>query len=62
MAGLPVVASDFPEIRRVVRAHDIGLLFDPETPGGSPARSAGLSPTGTSGRGSPPTPGRAPGH
>jgi glycosyltransferase involved in cell wall biosynthesis len=33
MAGLPVVASDFPEIRRVVRAHDIGLLFDPETPG-----------------------------
>lgn len=33
MAGLPVVASDFPEIRRVVRAHDIGLLFDPEVPG-----------------------------
>ena len=33
MAGLPVVASDFPEIRRVVEAHDIGLLFDPETPG-----------------------------
>ena len=33
MAGLPVVASDFPEIRRVVKAHDFGLLFDPETPG-----------------------------
>ena len=33
MAGLPVVASDFPEIRRVVRSHDIGLLFDPEIPG-----------------------------
>jgi glycosyltransferase involved in cell wall biosynthesis len=33
MAGLPVVASDFPEIRRVVHAHEIGLLFDPETPG-----------------------------
>jgi glycosyltransferase involved in cell wall biosynthesis len=33
MAGLPVAASDFPEIRRVVRAHDIGLLFDPEAPG-----------------------------
>ena len=33
MAGLPVVASDFPEIRRVVREHDIGLLFDPEMPG-----------------------------
>lgn len=25
-AGLPVVASDLPEIRRVVRAHDLGLL------------------------------------
>ncbi|MGL5999769.1 MAG: glycosyltransferase [Pseudomonas proteolytica] len=25
-AGLPVVASDFPEIRRVVKTHDIGLL------------------------------------
>ena len=33
MAGLPVVASDFPEIRRVVSENDIGLLFDPETPG-----------------------------
>jgi glycosyltransferase involved in cell wall biosynthesis len=33
MAGLPVVASDFPEIRRVVRENDIGLLFDPEAPG-----------------------------
>lgn len=26
-AGLPVVASDLPEIRRVVRAHDLGLLI-----------------------------------
>ncbi|KGE66301.1 MULTISPECIES: glycosyltransferase family 4 protein [Pseudomonas] len=26
IAGLPVVATDFPEIRRIVRAHDIGLL------------------------------------
>ncbi|WP_460079380.1 glycosyltransferase family 4 protein [Pseudomonas sp. H3_H05] len=26
IAGLPVVATDLPEIRRVVRAHDIGLL------------------------------------
>ena len=33
MAGLPVVASDFPEIPPGGRAHDIGLLFDPETPG-----------------------------
>lgn len=28
-AGLPVVASDLPEIRRVVRAHDLGLLVPP---------------------------------
>ena len=61
MAGLPVVASDFPEIRRVVAAHDIGLLFDPETPGRWPPPSAGWWPTRTCGRGSPPTPGRAPG-
>ncbi|WP_130904115.1 MULTISPECIES: glycosyltransferase family 4 protein [unclassified Pseudomonas] len=26
IAGLPVVATDFPEIRRIVRAHDVGLL------------------------------------
>jgi len=25
-AGLPVVASDFPEIRRIVREHDLGVL------------------------------------
>jgi len=29
MAGLPVVASRFPEIRRVVQAHDLGLLVRP---------------------------------
>jgi glycosyltransferase involved in cell wall biosynthesis len=29
MAGLPVVASDFPEIRKVVEGHDVGLLVDP---------------------------------
>ncbi|MGN0924341.1 group 1 glycosyl transferase [Ectopseudomonas mendocina] len=28
-AGLPVVASDLPEIRRVVRTHDLGLLVRP---------------------------------
>ncbi|MEA5446879.1 glycosyltransferase family 4 protein [Gammaproteobacteria bacterium AB-CW1] len=33
MAGLPVVASDFPEIRAVVRGHELGLVFDPEKPG-----------------------------
>ncbi|WP_077046227.1 glycosyltransferase family 4 protein [Pseudomonas sp. KK4] len=26
IAGLPVVATDFPEIRRIVRAHEVGLL------------------------------------
>jgi glycosyltransferase involved in cell wall biosynthesis len=29
MAGLPVVASDFPEIRKVVAGHNLGLLVDP---------------------------------
>jgi glycosyltransferase involved in cell wall biosynthesis len=28
MAGLPVVASDFPEIRKVVAGHDLGMLVD----------------------------------
>lgn len=38
-AGLPVVASDLPEIRRVVREHDLGLLV-PE--GDSVALAAAL--------------------
>lgn len=29
MAGLPIVASDFPEIRRVVAQHELGELVDP---------------------------------
>lgn len=29
MAGVPVVASDFPEIRAVVAGHDLGVLVDP---------------------------------
>ena len=29
MAGLPVIASDFPEIRKIVRSHCFGLLVDP---------------------------------
>jgi glycosyltransferase involved in cell wall biosynthesis len=33
MAGLPVIASDFPEIRRVVAGHDIGVLVDPADTG-----------------------------
>jgi glycosyltransferase involved in cell wall biosynthesis len=28
-AGLAVIASNFPEIRRIVQAHDFGLLVDP---------------------------------
>lgn len=33
MAGIPVVASDFPEIRKIVSTHQSGLLFDPEKKG-----------------------------
>ncbi|MCP1727869.1 glycosyltransferase involved in cell wall biosynthesis [Natronospira proteinivora] len=33
MAGLPVVASAFPEIRRIVQGHEIGRVYDPEQPG-----------------------------
>lgn len=29
MAGLPVLASDFPEIRKIVNQFEIGVLFDP---------------------------------
>ncbi|HEX7029827.1 MAG TPA: glycosyltransferase [Gammaproteobacteria bacterium] len=31
MGGLAVVASDFPEIRRIIEAHDYGLLVDPDS-------------------------------
>ena len=31
-AGLPVVASDFPELRQVVAGHDVGATCDPEDP------------------------------
>jgi len=30
--GLPVIASDFPEMRHVVMEYDLGLLVDPEDP------------------------------
>ena len=30
MGGLPVIASDFPEIRAIVSEHKLGLLVDPE--------------------------------
>jgi len=32
MAGLPVIASDFPEIRKIVTEADFGLLVDPADP------------------------------
>lgn len=32
MAGLPVVASDFPEMADVVRSHDVGRVCDPSQP------------------------------
>lgn len=38
-AGLPVIASDLPEIRRVVREHDLGVLVPP---GDSDALTAAL--------------------
>ena len=33
MAGLPVACSDFPEMRKIVKENDVGLMFDPEDPG-----------------------------
>ena len=32
MAGIPIVASDFPEIRKVVKKGDVGIVFDPDYP------------------------------
>ena len=32
MAGLPVIASSFPEMTRVIRENDSGILVDPESP------------------------------
>lgn len=29
MAGVPVIASDFPEVRKIVAAHGVGLLVEP---------------------------------
>jgi glycosyltransferase involved in cell wall biosynthesis len=31
-AGLAIIVSDFPEIGRVVREHDCGILVDPRDP------------------------------
>ncbi|MEX1055509.1 MAG: glycosyltransferase, partial [Rhodothermales bacterium] len=30
VAGIPVVASDIPEVRRIVRGFDVGLVVDPQ--------------------------------
>nr|HDS0985855.1 glycosyltransferase family 4 protein [Pseudomonas putida] len=32
IAGLPIVATDFPEIRRIVLSHDVGILVPPNNP------------------------------
>jgi len=32
MAGVPIIASDLPEIARVIREYDIGRLVDPDDP------------------------------
>ncbi|MFK0312802.1 glycosyltransferase family 4 protein [Pseudomonas sp. NPDC090233] len=47
IAGLPVVATDFPEIRRIVRDHDVGLLVpanDPSALAGALNRLVGDQP------------------
>jgi glycosyltransferase involved in cell wall biosynthesis len=31
-AGLPIIASDFPEMRRIVQQHQVGMVVDPESP------------------------------
>lgn len=41
-AGLPVVASDFPEIARIVSAYDLGVLCDPVDPKAIAAAAATL--------------------
>jgi len=33
LAGLPVVSSDLPELRKVVKGNGFGILFNPEKPG-----------------------------
>jgi glycosyltransferase involved in cell wall biosynthesis len=32
-AGLPVLAAHYPEVRRIVEGHQVGLVFDPDSPG-----------------------------
>lgn len=32
LAGLPVVASNLPELRKIIKENDLGELFDPEDP------------------------------
>lgn len=41
-AGVPVVASDFPELRRIVLNHDVGVVCDPTDPASIAAAVAQL--------------------
>jgi glycosyltransferase involved in cell wall biosynthesis len=31
-ADVPILAADYPEVRRLVKRHEIGILFDPYDP------------------------------
>jgi glycosyltransferase involved in cell wall biosynthesis len=42
-AGVPVVAADLPELRRVVTEHDLGELYTPGDAGSIAAATARLS-------------------
>lgn len=43
MAGVPIIASDLPEIARVIREYDIGRLVDPEDPASIAAAIRGIA-------------------
>ncbi|MBN9412625.1 MAG: glycosyltransferase [Candidatus Paracaedimonas acanthamoebae] len=32
VAGVPILAADYPEVRKIVSSYDIGMLFDPYSP------------------------------
>jgi glycosyltransferase involved in cell wall biosynthesis len=43
MAGVPIIASDLPEIARVIREYDIGRLVDPDDPSSIAAAIRGMA-------------------